>query len=161
MKFFPFLPLELCSFFLAYIIRAWKCISVLSFFIFFFFSHADCVYSIVFNLSYQVVYLNISNNAFPSELRELQDNSWGGGWWDTPLCSAFQKWRILYLKLLSDFSCVCTGRHTQSLPPHGTGLRRSTRLWFCCVSGTLSLASTQAADTYFGISVQNCSGQCK
>lgn len=131
--------------------------SFIFFYLFFFFFPMQIVF-VVFNLSYPVVDLNINNNAFPSELCELQDNSCGG---DTSLCSAFQKWRILYLKLLSDFSRICTGRHTQSLPPHSTGLSRYTKLCFCCVSRTLSLASRQAVDTCFCISVQNCSGQCK
>lgn len=41
----------------------------------FFFSHADCVYSVVFNLTYQVVDLNINNDVFLSQLCELLDNS--------------------------------------------------------------------------------------
>lgn len=45
---------------------------VLSFFIFFF---PTRIVFTVFNLSYQAVDLNINNNAFPSELCELLDNS--------------------------------------------------------------------------------------
>lgn len=78
-----FYPLELCSFSLVYIIRAWKHISVGFYLFLSSFSHGDCVYSVVFNLSYQVVDLNINNHASPSELCELLGNSWVYG---THLC---------------------------------------------------------------------------
>lgn len=69
-----FSPPGIVQLFLAYIIKAWKSISVW-FWVCFFFSHADCVYSVVFNLTYQVVDLNINNDVFLSELCELLDNS--------------------------------------------------------------------------------------
>lgn len=103
-----FYPLELCSFSLVYIIRAWKHISVGFYLFLSSFSHGDCVYSVVFNLSYQVVDLNINNHASPSELCELLGNSWVYG---THLCVVLS--RNGENHIWSTLCCVCPGRHTQ------------------------------------------------
>lgn len=150
-------------FFLAYIITAWKRISIWFYLSLSYFSHVDGVYFIVFNLSYQAFDLNINNNPFPSELHELLDNSCVYGIHTTCVVLArnggYHIWSTWVIWAV--FAQAGTHRHEVSASTQHWSEKIHT-VGFCCVSRTLSqLAPQQAADTYFGISTQNSSGQHK